>query len=145
MTPSLLSSIAAPLRKAGRCLLSAVLIVAVGGGLSMVAQGLAWVHMAQDAGGLHRLAEVMFEADPCERCQAAGSMSRGSGEDPDAPLRVQHLENLRFSATLTHRLPVPPATSKDRSTTFPIAHSDRALASRAYPPSLPPPRLFPAA
>ena len=117
-----------------------MLIIAVGGGLSMVAQGLAWYHMAQEAGGLHRIAEVIFEVEPCERCQAAGSMSRGSGEDSDVPLRTEHSETLRISATLTHQQSVPGAISKDLSAAFPIAHSDRALTALAYPPSLPPPR-----
>lgn len=106
----------------------------------MVAQGLAWIDMAKEAGGLHQLGEVIFKSEPCERCHAAVRLNHESQESNEGTVPAKPVEPLRFSATNTAhvRLPLLPTTGFAMS--FPIAHSDRALASLGYPPALPPPR-----
>ena len=140
MTSSFVRALVAGLRTVGRICLVTILLCTVSGSLTPALQSVAWIEMARDAGGVHRLAEAMFEFEPCEHCHAIKAMSRESSGSPEKRLPQERHESLRLFATLEKDVEMPDARTCRISSKYPNALSDSAPRSRVDRPMVPPPR-----
>lgn len=118
-----------------------VLAAAVSGSLAPALQGIAWIEMAQEAGGLHRMGEAMFELSPCERCHAATALSHGSENDSDRPNPNERQESHRFFATIGKDLALPKTPFSELGNSFPRTISPVSPRSWDERPPIPPPRF----
>ena len=116
------------------------LAVAVSGSLAPAVQGWAWIEMAREAGGLHRIGEAMFEFAPCGRCHAAQALSQGTDEDSDRPGPSERPESLRFVATFEGTNVVPARPGVDLDAGYSRCRSEVSPPSRGDRPPVPPPR-----
>lgn len=130
------------LRSTARRLTLLLLAAAASGSLAPTLQGWAWIEMAREAGGIHRIGEAMFEFAPCGRCHAAQALSQGSHEDSERPLPGERLDTLRFVATLAGTDVIPGRTGADFESGFPRCGSDCRPEDREDRPHVPPPRTF---
>lgn len=134
-----MSSLVTRLRFVCRSITIAVLAVAVSGGMAPALQGIAWIEMARDAGGMHRIGDAMFEFSPCGRCHAA-QKTHGSDEAPERPNPLDRGEPFRVLATLDSSTRIPRPSRSADIPSFPRTSSEPLPASRGDRPPSPPPR-----
>lgn len=72
----------------------------ISGMLPMLIQSYAWYDMAQKAGGVENIVEVVTEAPPCKFCKAAAALQEKSEPDPQAPLSGERVEVAKTYAVL---------------------------------------------
>jgi len=67
----------------------------------MLVQTYGWYDMAQKAGGMENLVEVVTEAPPCKFCKAASVLQKKSEPDQKAPANSDRVEILKTYAVFS--------------------------------------------
>lgn len=125
-----------------RSALGFLLAFHIGGFGALVVQTGAWLQMANEAGGVHRLVWAMTEAPRCRGCEAAHALLGDDGDEPGVPAPAERFEFLRQALAAEEiRTPFPKETAP-LAQVSPLAEAARLGASRFERPPVPPPRPF---
>ena len=118
-------------------------ILSISGAPGFMLQGMAWWHMAVEAGGVEKISEAMFDVAPCPLCRAARDLDQDSpGGKPNAPAPTEGNNGFRLTATVTSQNVMRSASPEfilrtglpHPSGLFPETRRDR--------PATPPPQLL---
>jgi len=86
---------------------SVVLLLTCGalvGAPGVVLQGIAWVDMAQQMGGMSQLSNAIFEAAPCNICNAAAQLASSERAPTSSPEAPKSADNFKLIARITDDL-----------------------------------------
>ena len=101
-------------RWAHRAVLS-LMCCALVGAPAVVLQGIAWVDMAQQMGGMSQLSNAIFQAEPCNICNAAAHLASNERTSTNSPEAPKSADNFKLIARITDDLALEDAEETFRS------------------------------
>jgi len=123
-----------------RAMAALCLVLHLSGGPALLVQSVAWLQMANGAGGLRHLAWAMSEAPPCRGCEMAQVLQQPPCDETGVPAPRERLDFLRLALSGESRFELRTGEGVSGAEVHSRPRSERPLDSRSDRPATPPPR-----